>query len=416
MPIYTCKRCKNQYYTKQELKIHQSAKNKCEKRKISPKVLLKCECECGKILSTPYTLKQHKEACIARKKIINAQTLNAKDIHTKNGNNILVAHNENGTINANTINITNNIIISKILLDDYRSHFGIFHLPIEQQEELLDMNNNPHLTLFKLNHFDPSRPSYHNLYYNPDNHPNVWVYNTCRWILCKMSSLINEVLKIQKKEFEYFLDKVHCRIDIKIETYIRNYIDLSDVSNISSKMGKKEIIYLHNEMQMALIENSPKIFITYSRTKNNSLYGYDKLALENNNPTNSDGSSDSNKIKSSSHSSTDSDLSSDTRRIKLAIKNNRKKTSSDSYPESSSESDDHSPLVKKSLLKKPLSKKKSTKASSSEKSLGSDFSISSLSDDLKCTSKKNTKISTKKSNHIDADSDISVDSLSDDSI
>ena len=119
-----------------------------------------------KTLSTPYKLKEHSKKCLIYLK------------NTTNVNNNTMGNNNNvGNITNNITNNVNIYIKNEILIFPYLFSYGINRLSSSEQNELLNINNNPHLTLFRLIHCNPSRDTCHNIYYEQKHHPNVWVYN-----------------------------------------------------------------------------------------------------------------------------------------------------------------------------------------------------------------------------------------------
>lgn len=305
---FVCERCKDPFYKKCELESHENRKNPCKIREKSDKILESCTCICGKELSNPSKLKDHEKKCVkfVKKSI-------SFDNNTMGNNNV-------NTLTNTNINNNNNIvinIINKISLCSYLDMYGIKRLMGSEQNEVMDINNNPQLTLFRIIHCSRHRDSCHNIYYDQKRHPNVWIHNGYYWKSDKMSDVINRVLKVQQAIFKTFLKNDTGNLRFRIKKHINDYLESIDSTN--ENFDKNILALLHKDIKNLLIENAPMIYLIYSDTKtDNSLPRRDYSSLSSDSPTKNSWSENESYTFNS-----DSDSSSEEEPIKI-IKKKRK--------------------------------------------------------------------------------------------
>lgn len=255
MTIHTCKRCKNQYYTKDELQSHQQRKKKCEPNETTrpDKILSPCVCICEKKLSCPKTLKAHRKKCYVY-------------IH--------------GIPNTNT-NITTRI--GELSIVPYSDPFVISYLNHADQAKLLNIKDNPqlHLTLFELTRCATDKEQFHNIHYTPNNRPCIWYYDGYSWQSDKMTDILSEIIKLQNNELTNFLQYLKFNIDPDTKKYIEKYINSINKEIMSPDDGQAGIKLLCVGIQQILIKKSKIISRTFTETKDNSLER-SKLKQQNN--------------------------------------------------------------------------------------------------------------------------------------
>ena len=309
---HVCKRCNQQFFQKSALDRHIARKKKCVKQPISEIVLAECKCACGNQFQNPAGLRRHEKRCVdsefskAKMKGYMSGNIDA----TGNKDCVMVGNNNGGTVNGNNCNTTTNIaktanvtINSNIIIVPYTREFGIDRLSRAEQEVIMDITENPHLSLFQFVHCDTSRTSYHNIFGTPDMIPNIWVHDGTSWTKEKISYVIKEILQKQRNDLKNFLYDGHLKIDAKIQVYIQQHIDLLDKTNATSKEEiekyTENLHMLHGCIQQMLMDKISVIAPTFSKTKDDSLFnGVTTLFGDLDNSDDSDDSYDSDNINS----------------------------------------------------------------------------------------------------------------------
>jgi hypothetical protein len=247
---HVCPRCKDPFYTKKELTVHMNKVTECPKRSVSPKILEPCECECGALLSCPFSLKRHMETCPYMQR--------QKDTTVVIGG-----------------NISDEIIdsILQYIIVPYTQIHNIYTFSLEDFTMLINPKNNPYLVLFKTNHCSETKAYYHNIYYPPGQTQDVFVYTTgLIWKKLPIRKVFNEVLLIHRKELLILRNLLPYNNDEnlkKIRDSISNYIDLVDPLQLTlENVGKYDdfILELYEDMRKLLRSHEGEIFNTFTKT------------------------------------------------------------------------------------------------------------------------------------------------------
>lgn len=257
MSEYVCDRCKNPFHIEADLKKHLQRKNKCKKRNKSTKTLVDCDCQCGRTLSSPQALTRHKKNC----------AWHIKNNIKINMNNAKIGDHNNIEIGNITNNIDNSIKITVNAMQPvpYTEPYGILHLSESEQNKLFDVNNDPHLMLFSFVHCSSHRESYHNIYYDQSRHPRVWTSNGEAWHSSKLPKVLNDVLLVQRKEFEKLFENRYFATNPESRKHIEKYMKKTD--NTNPKSNDAEIAKLHKSMKNQLMADANIIAPKFHMTK-----------------------------------------------------------------------------------------------------------------------------------------------------
>jgi hypothetical protein len=270
---YICKRCKDPFYTNKELSNHLKKLTKCKECTVSSKILPPCECKCGDILSSPYSLTRHMKIC--------SKIKDNKQVKIENNIPFINSLPQNNTILP------------------YTHDFHIASIKIEEIN-ILESSNDLYLSLFKIIYCDKDRPQYHNIFYSLEETQTMLVYDRDYiWKKLPVRKVINTILFIITNNLRtYLLNILHNKKKQDIINKISTQIKLIDENKVTAKNKEnytKNFLRLNENIKLLLIEHEEIIFKTIYETH----------------ITESSNSSFSTSSDSSSSASSDSSLSDD---------------------------------------------------------------------------------------------------------
>lgn len=218
---YICPRCKDPFYTNKELKNHTKKMAKCPIRNASSKKLPACRCDCGKHLSSPYSLKRHTDICPYIEKINNVTDL----------------------------------FRGYELMIPYTTDFNVEMFAKTEMDTFLDPQNNFYLSYFKIVHCNENRYNYYNIYYPHHQTKYIFVYTVDEiWEKHLAIEIIDKIIFTIRNELKIFLTN-ECHKTSEVKNRLTKYINLINKKHPDSK----NMLRLNTDILCILKQYAPRI-------------------------------------------------------------------------------------------------------------------------------------------------------------
>ncbi len=220
MVVHKCKKCKQKFSRKYDLKRHMNKVFDCVTGSKTSRKYYKNKCsDCNSKFHRKETLKDHLKTCVEYKELcLEIKKSSNKKNNNKNSNNKNSNNNGNATINGNNnsthinnnTSITNNYYVNNpVMIVNYKDNClktlnGIELMKI--MRSLSDSNDDPLYTLIKLINFNKDLPQFHNILCSDIKAAYLTVYDEDSWINKKNNPIMNNVTDVRIKELSDILD------------------------------------------------------------------------------------------------------------------------------------------------------------------------------------------------------------------
>jgi hypothetical protein len=261
MVVYKCKKCGDEFPSRQRYDAHMNRKTDCtlniEHRK--PIVVEKFECpHCQDILQRKDSLKNHiEEVCpknpIRLNKFIKE---NNKIITPLNNNNI------SGQVNINNKNIDNSIAAQTVIIHKntinmipFDESISMFHMTGNEIDKIFNSKFNPYLIFFELIYLNLDKPEYQTVRYVDDD--TVLVFTQNDWYRANADKVMLNIIINERDSMSRYLSKM-CFVLEKVTANKIYKTIMSTSTEYSEPYSEKKSMDAINELKniRTLMKNS----------------------------------------------------------------------------------------------------------------------------------------------------------------